>query len=87
MNDQSQLEFPCDFPIKIMGSNSEEFAAEIMRIVRQHVSDLEETAIKQRTSGKGNYLAITVTIQAQSQSQLDALYRELTACELAKMVL
>lgn len=87
MNDQSLLEFPCDFPIKIMGKNCEEFEAEIIRIVRLHVPDLGEAAIRQRTSGKGNYLAITVTIRAQSQSQLDALYRQLTACKLTKMVL
>jgi len=87
MSDESLIEFPCDFPIKIMGDNCDEFEAEIIRIVRQHVPDLGEAAIRQRQSGKGNYLAITVTIRAQSQSHLDALYRELTACELAKMVL
>lgn len=87
MSDESLIEFPCDFPIKIMGDNCDEFEAEIIRIVRQHVPDLGEAAIKQRPSGKGNYLAITVTIRAQSQSQLDALYCELTACKLTKMVL
>jgi len=87
MSDESLIEFPCDFPIKIMGDNCDEFEAEIIRIVRQHVPDLGEAAIRQRQSGKGNYLAITVIIRAQSQSHLDALYRELTACKLAKMVL
>lgn len=87
MTDESLIEFPCDFPIKIMGDNSTEFEAEIIRIVRQHVPDLGEAAIKQRQSGKGNYLAITVTIHAKNKTQLDNLYRELTACKLAKMVL
>lgn len=87
MSNESLIEFPCDFPIKIMGDNSAEFEAEILRIVRQHVPDLGETAIRQRQSGQGNYLAITVTIRAESRTQLDNLYRALTACELAKMVL
>ena len=87
MSNETLLEFPCDFPIKIMGDNSAEFEAAIIRIVRQHVPDLGEAAIKQRQSEKGNYLAITVTIRAESKTQLDALYRELTACKLAKMVL
>lgn len=87
MTNESLLEFPCDFPIKIMGDNCEEFEAEIIHIVRQHAPDLGEGAIRQRKSGKGNYLAITATIRAESQSQLDALYRELTACKLTKMVL
>lgn len=87
MSDQSLLEFPCNFPIKIMGKNCDEFEMEVTRIIRQHVANLDETAIRQRASGKGNYLAITVTIEAQSQAQLDDLYRALTACKLTKMVL
>ncbi len=87
MTDDTLLEFPCDFPIKIMGDNNAEFEAEIIRIVRQHVPDLGEGAVRQRPSGKGNYLSITVTIRAESKTQLDALYRELTACVLTKMVL
>jgi len=87
MSNESLIEFPCDFPIKIMGDNCAEFEAEIVRIVRQHIPQLGESAIRQRASGKGNYLAITVTIRAESQAQLDALYIELSACKLAKMVL
>ncbi|MDH5444081.1 MAG: DUF493 domain-containing protein [Gammaproteobacteria bacterium] len=87
MSKDSLLEFPCDFPIKIMGDNSTEFETEIIRIVRQHVPDLGEGAVRQNQSAKGNYLALTVTIRAQSKAQLDNLYRALSACELAKMVL
>lgn len=87
MSNETLIDFPCDFPIKIMGDNTVEFEAEILRIVRQHAPDLGEAAIKQRPSGKGNYLAITVTIRAHSKQQLDDLYRALTACDLARMVL
>lgn len=87
MSDDTLLEFPCDFPIKVMGDNSAEFEAEVIRIVRQHVPDIGEGAIRQNQSKKGNYLALTVIIRAESKPQLDDLYRALTACELTKMVL
>ena len=87
MSDDTLLEFPCDFPIKIMGQNSAEFEAEVIRIVREHVPDLGEGAVRQNQSKKGNYLALTVTVRAESRLQLDNLYRALTACELTKMVL
>lgn len=87
MSDDSPFEFPCDFPIKVMGHNSAEFEAEVIRIVRQHVADLGEGAVRQNQSAKGNYLSLTVTIRAESRAQLDNLYRALTASELTKMVL
>jgi len=87
MSDETLLEFPCDFPIKIMGANSVEFEAEILRIVREHVPNLGEGAVRQNQSTKGNYLALTVTVRAESKQQLDNLYRALSACELTKMVL
>lgn len=87
MSNESLIDFPCDFPIKIMGENNSQFEAEIIRIVRQHIPDLGEGAIRQRQSTRGKFLSITVTIRAHSQSQLDALYCDLSACALAKMVL
>ena len=87
MSDETLLEFPCDFPIKIMGQNTAVFESEVVRIVRQHVPDLGEGAVRQNQSTKGNYLALTVTIRAESKEQLDNLYRALTACEHTKMVL
>lgn len=87
MSDETLLEFPCDFPIKIMGVNSAEFEAEVIRIVREHAPNLGEGAIRQNPSAKGTYLALTVTIRAESKDQLDNLYRALTASEHTKMVL
>lgn len=87
MSEDKLISFPCDFPIKIMGDNCAEFEAEVVRIVRQHVPDLGEGAIRHNHSRKGTYVALTVTVRADSQAQLDALYRELTACQLTRMVL
>jgi len=81
------LEFPCDFPIKIMGARVDEFAQAVVEVVLRHAPDFDARRVEMRPSRKGNYLALTCTIRAVSQSQLDALYRELTAHPLVKVVL
>lgn len=87
MTDSSLLTFPCEFPIKIVGMANLEFEGIVLSILRKHVPDLGETAIRQRTSGQGRYLAFTVTIQATSQAQLDAIYQECSAHPAILMVL
>lgn len=79
--DQSPLQFPCVFPIKAMGLATESFDALVVSIVRRHAPDLSESAVTARTSAEGKYLAVTVTIQARSRVQLDAIYQDLVACE------
>jgi len=75
----SLLEFPCDFPIKVFGLNQDGLEALVLGIVRCHAPDLAEDALSSRLSGGGKYTAVTVTVNAQSQAQLDAIYQELTA--------
>ena len=87
MTEETLLEFPCQFPIKVMGKASDEFELAVLEIFKRHVPDLAEDAIKQRPSGKGNYLSITVTINATSKAQLDAIYMDLSACEHVTMTL
>ena len=84
---ESLLVFPCEFPIKVMGKCSATFEAQVIDIMRRHVPDLDETTITHRPSQGGNYLAITVTIQAASRAQLDAIYQDLTACKDVLMAL
>lgn len=86
-NDDSLFEFPCQFPLKIMGRNVAEFEPAVITIVRKHVPNLGEAAVRSRVSGKGNYLALTVTFEAHSREQLDNLYRALHACEYVSMLL
>ncbi len=83
----SALEFPCEFPIKAFGHASADFDAKVAAIVRRHATDLAEGAVRSRQSGGGKYLAVTVTIRAQSQTQLDNIYRELSANPDILMVL
>ena len=85
--DSSPIQFPCTFPIKIMGKATPEFELTAVSIVRKHAPDLAEGAVTTRASKQANYLAITVTINAQSQAQLDAIYCELTACGEVLMAL
>jgi len=85
--EDSLLEFPCDFPIKVMGKSEENFDALVVGIVRKHCPDLLEGAVKSRLSREGNYVSVTVTIQAESRNQLDNIYMDLTAHEKVLMAL
>jgi len=76
--EETLLEFPCQFAIKAMGKNTADFDAIVVEIVRQHVADINEGAVKSRPSKNGNYLSVTVTIEASSKKQLDAIYQGLT---------
>jgi putative lipoic acid-binding regulatory protein len=75
------LEFPCQFPIKMMGRESNSFRSTAIALVEEHTGKIEENAIKSAPSSKGNFLSITVTIYAQSQDQLDNIYRALSSHE------
>lgn len=84
---QTLLEFPCDFPIKIMGARVDEFAQVIVALVLEHAPDFDAASVEMRPSSKGNYLSLTCTIRATSQRQLDDLYRALTSHPLVKVAL
>lgn len=85
--EQSPLTFPCLFPIKVMGLNSDTFENEIFMIANQHVEKLGESAIKSRPSRSAKYLSVTVTLTATSREQLDNLYRAFNKHPDVKMVL
>ena len=77
--DETLFQFPCDFPVKVMGLAADDFDSLVVSLVRKHSPDLGEGAVHTRLSNGGRYMAVTVTIQAQSKAQLDNIYRELTA--------
>lgn len=87
MTQPTLFEFPCDFPLKVMGRRSDEFRTLVMEIVERHVGSLDPARVQQRASKDGNYLSVTCTLRAESKEQLDELYRELTACEQVLYVL
>jgi putative lipoic acid-binding regulatory protein len=103
-SDESTLiEYPCDFPIKIMGRvgspsgtppsaatleyRRQDFAQNVLAIVKRHAPDFDEATMEVRISRKSNYLSLTCTIRAVSREQLDALYQELCDHPTVVMVL
>ena len=83
----SALEFPCAFPIKIMGKTQPGFAQQVVEVVQRHAPDFDPSTLEMRASSAGNYLSVTATINATSRAQLDDLYRELVAHPMVTMVL
>lgn len=84
---QNLIEFPTRFPIKVMGGNHPEFAVTVLDVVRAHAPETEAAHLDIRNSSKGNYLSCTITVYAQSQEQLDRIYRALSVHPLVKVVL
>jgi uncharacterized protein len=83
----SLIEYPSEFPIKVMGAQVDGFVETIVAVARRHDPTFDESKIELRPSRAGNYLGITITITATSREQLDALYSELTAHPMVKVVL
>ena len=84
---KSLIEFPCTFPVKVMGAVHPEFESAILETVRKHAPDTEPHHITTRPSSKGNYTGATVHVNVENQEQLDNIYRDLTSHELVKVVL
>lgn len=84
---QTLLTFPDKFPIKIFGLDNDAFSESIKTLINKHVDEEDILHWKSNESRKGNYLALTVTIMARSQAQLDAIYLDLTANDAVKMAL
>ena len=76
---ESPLEFPCDFPIKIMGATEGPFREACISIVKNHAPTLSENDIQERASSNNKYLSLTITVHVENRPQLDAIYRELHA--------
>ncbi|MDR0479814.1 MAG: DUF493 family protein [Burkholderiaceae bacterium] len=83
----SLIEYPCAFPIKVMGANEEGFVHAITQVARAHDPAFDAGAIELRESKGGRYLGVTLTITATSREQLDGLYRALTTHPMVKVVL
>ncbi|MFT3735327.1 MAG: DUF493 domain-containing protein [Rhodocyclaceae bacterium] len=81
------LEFPCDFPLKIMGERVDGFAQTVLEVVQRHAPDFDGNSMEMRPSSTGKYLSLTCTIRATSKPQLDALYIELSGHPMVKVVL
>ena len=85
--EQSLIQYPSQFPIKVMGANVQGFAQAIVSVVQQFDPGFDAETIETRPSKAGNYLGVTITITATSREQLDELYRTLSTHPMVKVVL
>ncbi len=85
--EESLIEYPSRFPIKVMGANVEGFAAAVVSIARQFDPGFDAATLELRPSRGNNYLGLTITITATSREQLDELYRTLSTHPMVKVVL
>jgi len=79
MSDDSVMTFPCSFPIKLMGRETEEFRQTARELVEKHTGPLGDDAIESALSRNGRFVSVTITVIAESREQLDNIYRDATA--------
>ena len=84
---ESLIEYPSDFPIKVMGATHIDFAATIVDVVLEYDPTFHIGRLEERPSAQGNYTGLTVTVRATSRAQLDDLYRALSAHPMVKIVM
>lgn len=87
--DDTLLEFPCEFPVKAMGAagGEPEFELHVLELIRRHCPDLGEGAIRIQDSKGGRFVSVTVTVRATSKDQVDAIYRDLSESKRVLMAL
>ena len=85
--EESLIQYPSAFPIKVMGANVDGFADAVVAVARQFDPGFDPATVEMRASSGGNYLGVTITITATSREQLDELYRTLSTHPMVKVVL
>lgn len=86
-NGDSPLQFPCSFPLKVMGHHTAGFEALVVALISDHAGEIPIDRVRSRVSSNGRYLSVTVTIEARSRAQLDAIYGALSGCSQVLLVL
>mgnify|MGYP006276323037 FL=1 len=87
VQEESLLEFPCDFLIKVMGETSDIFAATMLEVIREHEPKFDASKIEMRGSSSGKFISLSCSVYVESKPQLDTIYRALTSHPLVKFVL
>jgi uncharacterized protein len=85
--EQSLIEYPCDFPIKVMGAHVDGYVEAMVHVARTFDPGFDISTVEQRPSKAGNYLGVTLTVRVTSREQLDELYSTLTTHPMVKIVL
>jgi uncharacterized protein len=84
---ETLIEFPCDFPIKIMGETQPDFTTEIVKTIQTLVPSFDASNIEMRGSSGGKYISLTCSVHVTTKPQLDDIYRALTSHKMVKVVL
>lgn len=84
---EPKIEFPCDYPIKILGRRCDHFHGTVLDIVEEHSPDYDRTSVVVKDSSKGTFVSMTVTIIATGKPQLEALHNALKASGVVTMVM
>jgi putative lipoic acid-binding regulatory protein len=85
--EQSLIEYPSRFPIKVMGTNVDGFVHAVTEIARRFDPAFDAATVELRPSSGAKYLGVTITVNATSREQLDELYRTLSTHPMVKIVL
>jgi putative lipoic acid-binding regulatory protein len=85
--DPPKIEFPCDYPIKVLGRSAEEFESVVMEIFERHAPGFDQQAVSWKASSKGTFISATITITATGKPQLEALHQDLMDTGLVQMVI
>lgn len=86
-SEETLLEFPCDFPLKVMGDDNSALRDFVRGVIDVHSASTPDSAYTEKLSRNGKFVSITVLIKADSKKQLDTIYSELSASKLTKYVL
>ena len=82
-----KIEFPCHYPIKVIGDAGDGFADLVIDIVRRHAPDLDVTTLAMRDSSNGRFVSVQLAIRATGVEQLQAIHLDLRASGRVHMVL
>lgn len=81
------IDFPCDFPIKVMGETHDTFSQTIIDLIQTIVPSFNAAQVEMKASSAGKYISLTCTVHVESQEQLDSIYRLLSSNPLVKFAL
>ncbi len=85
--EQLVIDFPCTFPLKVMGLNKDDYPGFVLEIAKKHINGIDKSCLKTRLSKNKKYIAVTLTFLAHSKQQIDNVYLELNASERTKMAI
>ena len=85
--DRPRIEFPCDYPVKVMGENAEDFVSVVVEIGQRHAPEVTHEHVTVRESGRGRWVSVTLTIRATGEEQIAALFEDLKDSGRVRLVL